>query len=342
MVSEWFVTDLLMPDWPNKRANHIIRAIGSSSHDKCSAFAAKCASLARTSIQPKLYASYQGVYHDPDVDCVYIGTPHSLHKQNCLEAIDAGKNVLCEKPFAMNAHETSLVFAAAEAKGVFIMEAVWTRFYPLVKKLQHLLHAEKRIGIVRRTFCDYAKVMDLASLPPTSRYRDPALGAGSLLDIGIYPLTWGLITLSNESGSAAERPDVVSMQTLEHGIDVASTFLLHYPSNGRQGVLSSTTNTLGRRDFARIDGSAGYLVVHGPKPSSPESFTVYDNDGGSEHFAFDKPGHGFWWEADEVALDLQAGRKQSETMPWAETVLAMEIMDGIRRRGGARFPVDDW
>jgi predicted dehydrogenase len=339
------VEDLLLKDWPEKSANHIIQAIGSSSLDKGKKFVEDFIAPAKPEVQPTVYGSYQEVYDDGNVDCVYIGTPHSFHKQNCLDAIRAGKNVLCEKPFTMNAAQAQEVFDAAKAKGVFIMEAVWTRFFPVVKKLQNVLHEEQKIGRIIRMYCDFGLDIDISSLPDSSRYKDPALGAGSLLDIGIYSLTWGLLTLSGGVGESAEDPEVSSTQTLSHGVDTASAVILKYPSTGRQGICTSTTDFWSGGDrFARIEGSKGHIVVHGGTAASPEQFDFYpkDKDGKVQNYKFEKPGRGFYWEADAVAHDLKAGRIQSETMPWAETLRMMKIMDGVRKRSGAKFPVDDW
>lgn len=342
-IAAEFVTDLLKQDWPEKRANHIIQAIGSSSQDKCNAFADKWLKPANPEVTPKLYGSYQDVYEDPEVQIVYIGTPHGFHKRDCLDAIKAGKHVLCEKPFTMNVKEAEEVFAAAEKKGVFVMEGMWTRFFPLTKALQKFIHDEQKLGTIYRTFCDFSLDIDIPSLPETSRYKDISLGAGSLLDIGIYSLTWGLVTLSGKVGDAAEEPEVTSAQAIAHGVDVASSFILHYPSTGRQAILSSTTNFPAKKNWACIEGSKGHIIINGSTPSNPSSFIFYPKDGGKEErFDFEKPGQGFFWEADAVAHDIQAGKKQNETMPWAETLRVMRIMDGIRRRGGARFPVDEW
>jgi len=343
MISEWFVTDLLKPDWPEKKANHIIQAIGSSSLDKCQKFADKWVAPAKPSVQPALYGSYQEIYDDPNVDCVYLGTPHSMHMQNCLDAIKAGKNVLCEKAFTLNTKQAEAVFAAAKEQDVFIMEAVWTRFYPLMKALQKFLHEDNKLGTIYRTFSDFGMEVDIPGLPEDSRYKDPALGAGTLLDIGIYSLTWNLCTLSAKAGEEAEDPEVASTQTISHSVDVQTQVLLHYPSNGRQGISTSTTNYSQRHPFARIEGSKGHIEVDGEAPSSPEYFIFYPKDGGKEErFDFKKPGRGFWWEADAVAQDLKAGRKQNATMPWAETLRVLKIFDGVRKRGGAKFPVDEW
>ena len=334
MISSWFVEDLAL-DRKDARATHTIQAIGSSSLQKGKDFVSKYIPNAT----PTLYGSYTEVYQDPKVDIVYIGTPHAFHKQNCLDAIEAGKNVLCEKPFTMNASEARDVIEAARAKGVFLMEAMWTRFYPLMRTLQDKLYKEQIIGNVYRMFTDFALDIDLKSLPPASRYKDLALGAGSLLDIGIYSLTWGLVCLDPGAPHKPELPVVSSAQTLEDGIDVASTMILYYPSTGRQGILSSTTLGKGDREFARIEGSKGTIRIEGPT-SSPESFTVSMRDGGSKTYDFDKPGRGFYWEADACAIDLQAGRKENDVMPWKETLRVMEIMDQIRKAGGARFPQD--
>lgn len=310
--------------------------------DKCKTFVDNHITPTKPRIQPTMYGSYREVYDDPNVDCVYIGTPHSFHKQNCLDAIAAGKNVLCEKPFTMNTKEAEEVFAAAKQKNVYVMEAMWTRFFPMVNKLHDFLHVEHKLGKIYRMFCDFGLDIDIPNLPDNSRYKDPALGAGSLLDIGIYSITWGLMALSGQVGDAAEDPEVNSTQTIAHGVDVDSSVILLYRKTGCQGVCTSTTNYESNPDFARIEGSNGHVIVRGTTPASPNTFTFYPKNGKEERYAFENPGRGFFWEADAVAHDLRAGRKQSEIMPWSETLRVMKIMDGVRQRGGAKFPVDDF
>lgn len=349
MISSWFVEDLVLQR-SDAKAKHIIQAIGSSSLQKGKDFVAKY--IPKTS--PTVYGSYEKIYADPDVDVVYIGTPHAFHKQNCLDAIAAGKNVLCEKAFTLNTRDAEEVIAAAKAKGVFLMEAMWTRFTPLMQTLRRMLHEEKVIGNVQRTFCDFGLDLDIASLPPESRYKDPALGAGSLLDIGIYSLTWGLVSLDQGVGDKAETPKVLAIQTLSDDVEIASSMLLYYPSTGRQGIITSTTNANTMPDFCRIEGSLGYIIVTGSAPSMPDSFIVHlkaqrstPTDPAGEALAEKttitsnrQGGRGFFWEADAVALDIAAGRKENAIMPWSETVLVMKIMDSIRKQGGAKFPQD--
>ncbi|KAH8889420.1 dimeric dihydrodiol dehydrogenase [Thozetella sp. PMI_491] len=348
LISSWFVQDLTI-ERKDAKAQHIIQAIGSSSVEKGAAFVEK--NLPGKS--PTVYGSYEEVYADPNVDAVYIGTPHAFHKQNCLDAINAGKHVLCEKAFTLNARDARQVFEAARAKGVFVMEAMWTRFSPVVTNLQDQLHSKKVIGKILRVFCDFSLDMDIASLGPESRLKNPALGAGSLLDIGIYSLTWTLLGLDPGLGEKAQKPKILAAQTLSDGIDVASSALLLYP-DGAQGVVTSAMHTRSPTAFCKIEGTDGYVVVEGLAPSVPSSFTVYSKKASGPEwedaevaghkktqYTVQKEGKGFFWEADAVAVDIAAGKKENDIMPWAETIRVMEIMDEIRRQGGAKFPQDE-
>lgn len=340
-ISSWFVRDLSLSR-EDAKAKHIIAAIGSSSKEKGEAFVKQW--ILNVSPAPKVYAGYDQVYTSPDVDIIYIGTPHSFHKQNCLDAIKAGKHVLCEKAFALNARDAKEVFAAAKEQGVFVMEAMWTRFFPLVQQLQQLLHREKIIGNIHRVFADLGLDQDLTSLGPESRLKNPALGAGTLLDICIYSLTWGLLTLDSNVGEKAEAPTIKAAQTLSDAVDVASTVLLFYPSTGAQAICTSTASFRTPDVFCRIEGTKGHIVVEGVSASCPTAFIVYTKDAANEEgkrYAVPKPGFGLYWEADAVAQDIAAGRKESAIMPWAETVRVLEMLDEARKQGGARFPAED-
>ena len=349
MISSWFVSDLTLAR-PNAPVTHTIAAVGSSSISKGEAFVSK--HIANVRPKPTLYDNYEAVYNDPNVDIVYIGTPHSFHKRNCLDAIAAGKNILCEKPFAINAREAEEVLAAAKAKGVFIMEAMWTRFHPLMIELRKQVFEEKVIGDVRRTFCDFGLDMPIASLPGDSRLKQRELGAGSLLDIGVYSLTWGLMTLDDGVGDDAAEVDVLASQTLVEGLDVATSMMLKYKQSGRQGVLTSTLEAKSEEVFCRVEGMEGYITIGGVAASSPSKFVVYPkvampgkgDTGAAEkgkEFRFEFEGMGFHFEADAVALDVLAGNKENAIMPHSETLRVMRIMDEVRRQGGASFPQDD-
>ncbi|OAA53935.1 dimeric dihydrodiol dehydrogenase [Niveomyces insectorum RCEF 264] len=335
LISSWFVEDLVL-DRPDAKAKHIVQAIGSSSLAKGKAFAEKYL----PGLEPTVYPSYEQVYNDASVDIVYIGTPHGFHKQNCLDAIRAGKHILCEKSFTLNAKEAREVFAAAKAKNVFVMEAMWLRFRPLTQFLHKLLYVDKVIGDVRRVFSDFGLDQDIKSLGPESRLRNPALGASTLLDIGIYSLTWGLLTLDAETGPKAQTPKIVAVQSLDAGVDLASTVILLYP-NGGQGILTSATYAKTPEPFCRIEGSKGVITVEGPAGSAPEFLIVEPRGGDAQKHDFRIPGRGFYYEADAAALDVVAGRKENDIMPWSETIRVLEIMDEVRRQGGVVYPQDN-
>ncbi|KAJ5408255.1 dimeric dihydrodiol dehydrogenase [Penicillium cosmopolitanum] len=332
LISSWFVADLTI-DRANRGANHTIQAIGSSSVQKGQEFASQHLS----GHTPTIYGSYAELYNDPNVEIVYIGTPHAFHKQNALDAIRAGKHVLCEKSFTLNEREAKEVFAEARGYNVFIMEAMWTRFFPLVQKLRQLIHVDKTIGDVHRVWCDFGLPKDIASLPITSRYKDPALGAGSLLDIGIYSLTWVILAL--ESNLRTETPQVLATQKIVHHVDVATSVLLNYP-DGRQGVATSTFASKTPANFCRIEGTIGSIVVEGLAASVPTSFTIQLRNEEPQKYEFERPGRGFYWEADAVAIDIAAGKTENDIMPCDETIRIMHLLDEIRRQGGAQFPQD--
>ncbi|VUC35729.1 unnamed protein product [Clonostachys rosea] len=355
-ISTMFTTDLLAPR-PDAPARHTIAALGSSSLEKGNAFVDKVWAKTPEQPRPQVYADYQGVYNDPNVDVVYVGTPHSLHKQNCLDAIAAGKHVLCEKPFTINEREAQEVVDAARRKGVFVMEAVWTRFFPLFKALHQEIHAKKSIGDVQRFFIDFGNKMPLDELPANSRLKDPALGAGALLDIGVYTLTYASIIMGDWK-VGKEHPKierVTSSLDIVNGIDEANVVVLDYASASggkKTAVCSSTFRFRGAEEFARIEGTAGSIVLFGLGVSVPGGFRVIegsrpqmgDADARVERvFNIEKPEGtlGFFWEADAVAEDISNDRTENATMPLDETLRMMKLMDGIRRAGGLSYPQDE-
>jgi predicted dehydrogenase len=344
MISAHFVADVQRSDWPGKKENHVVQAVAASSLQKCRDFVEEHFTSTNETERPTLYGSYAELYADDSIDCIYVATPHAFHKRICLDAIAAGRNILCEKPLAMNENEAKEIFDAADSKGVFIMEAMWTRFFPLMTELRNSLYQRKDIGTVYRTICDFGLPIDITKLPEGNRYKDPALGAGSLLDIGIYSLTHCLVSLTGDFGETFEDPDVVGFQSLFNGnlgpVDLTTSIVLRWTTTGRQGVAMSTTNFEGSKDFARIDGSQGYIVLTGLSPAKPDYFTIHYRDGTSTRHEFERPGRGIYWELDSVAADLKASRTQNQIMPWEETLRVLRIMDTIRARNGAKFPVD--
>jgi predicted dehydrogenase len=218
---------------------------------------------------------------------------------------------------------------------------MWTRFFPLFQHLQDVLHTTQLLGPIRRVFCDFGLPMNPDALSALSRLKDPSLGAGSLLDIGIYSLTWGLCCLDPGIGTAALDPDIQYAQLLSDGIDVSSSIILTYHQTRRQGILTSNMYIKTDQTFARIEGSKGSIRVEGSATSNPERFVAFFPETGQQKaYEFEKLGQGFYYEADAVALDISAGRKENATMPHAETVRILTLMDSIRKSNGALFPQD--
>jgi predicted dehydrogenase len=336
MITSWFIHDLTL-ERPGASVKHIVQALGSSSKEKAAKFLEKHA----PSASPSLYGSYEEVYNDPNVDVVYIGTPHSLHLKNALDAIAAGKNVLCEKPFTINGKETEQIITAAAAKNVFVMEAVWTRFFPITKVLQKLVHEEKIIGNVSRVFVDFGIDMPIASMEPSARTANHTLGAGSLLDIGIYTLTFASIILDQHPANAgAPAPTIASSMTLTGGADEITSIILNYSQLKAHAILTTSMLFKSAKTFCRIEGSRGEIVVGGEATSRPEFLIIREVDKEERRLDFGITGWGFHWEADAVALDILAGKKESIVMPLAESLRMMQTMDSIRKANGLVYPQD--
>ncbi|CAI6092990.1 unnamed protein product [Clonostachys chloroleuca] len=222
---------------------------------------------------------------------------------------------------------------------------MWLRHRPIVTKLRDILFEQNAIGRVSWLSSQYNLPVDIVSLPPTSRYRDPKLGAGSLLDVGIYPLTWALVSLERPEVDQLERPRILAAQTHSMGIEVTTNAVLQYSSTGQNALISSSF-TAGRAvdPICRILGSSGYIDVIGEDASHPESLVVHRelSYGGFDlqQHDFTQAGQGFMFEQDNTALDVLSHRTESAIMPWAETIRVMEIMGEMRRQGGTVYPQD--
>lgn len=276
---------------------------------------------------PNRHASYESLAADPEIDAIYIGTPHPFHVGNMRTCIEAGKAVLCEKPFTINAAETRAVIELARARGVFLMEAMWTRYIPLVVELRRLL-AEGIIGDVRMITGDFGY---RAGFNPDSRGFDPALGGGALLDVGIYPLSFASMILGKHTR-------VASMAELgETGVDEQAAMILGY-DGGQLAVLHTAIRTSTVHETV-IMGTEGLIRVH-PPSWVPTTMTIQRSGQEAEevHIPFD--GNGYNYEADEVHRCLRAGKLESDIMPLDETLYLMEAMDEIRAQWGLKYPME--
>lgn len=323
-------------------------AIGSRTIDK----AQKFANLFHA---PKAYGNYEELVQDPNIDVVYIATPQTRHKDDSILCLNAGKAVLCEKPFTVTSQEAREVMAVAKQQRVFCMEAMWMRFMPLIQEVRQLIQSGD-IGDVKLLTADFGYPTEF---DPKNRFFNPELGGGSLLDRGVYPLSLAFLLLG--------KPSQVSGSPCigETGVDNQSAMILHY-ENGAMAVLHSTLQSFSSNE-ALIVGTRGKIAIKEPF-YKPENITV-------THFS-DEPvvvtsrtpsfdlgwkrsiinklkqnqllkalaksqkekskticrglsGNGYNYEAAEVVRCLQANKLESDLMPLSETIEIMETMESL-------------
>jgi predicted dehydrogenase len=294
-----------------------IVAIGSRSRERADEFGERYGI-------PGRYGSYEEVVEDPSVDVVYVATPNNRHETDTLAAIAAGKHVLCEKPFALNEAQGRRMADAARAAGVFLMEAVWSRFLPAYRHLVAVV-GEGRIGEVRLVEADFGFTR---AVDPASRLFAPELGGGALLDIGIYPLQLCSLLLGPPDRLVAEGSVGAT------GIDELVAAVLHHPGGGI-GVVKASIRTP-MACTARIAGTEGWIDL----PASmhcPDAVTI-TTAAGAERVDCSYQGDGLRFQIDEVHRCLADGRTESDVMPLAETHRLAATMDTIRGRLGVVYP----
>jgi predicted dehydrogenase len=276
---------------------------------------------------PRRHASYADLANDPEVDAVYVATPHNLHKENTILCLRAGKAVICEKPFAINAREAAEMIGVARETGRFLMEAMWTRFLPVLVKVRELL-AQGVIGEVRMMEADFGFRTDFN---PKGRLFNPELGGGGLLDVGIYPisLAWMLF------GKPKQITSTVHLG--QTGVDEQMALLLSY-EQGQIAICSAAvrTNTV---QEAYIYGTDGYIKLHSQWWKG-ERLTLAQS--GKDPQVIDLPleGNGYNYEAAEVMRCVRAGKLESDTIPLDETLAIMGTLDQIRAQWGLKYPME--
>lgn len=334
-ISTQFVQDIC-EEKTSPKANHIIQAIGASSKAKGDKFASDFAINQKPTV-----ASYDEVINDPEVEIVYIGLPHTTHYDYTIQALNAGKHVLCEKPIAVNGKQAKEMFDLAKEKNLFLMEAVWTRFFPIIKELKDHVHGKKTIGEVSRIVMDFSIDMNIDKLGPESRLKNPKFAGGALLDVGIYNLTYWRLFLDSELGQNAVQHEVLSSQIIKDGIDVQTDVVIKQKDN----KLASLTNSFYNKSefvFARIDGELGSIYIGGDFSSEPRYYKIVFKDENTpdiEKHVSKGAINGLIHESDAVAKDIAEGKIQNDLMPWDESLLVMKTMDDIRKANGLRFPV---
>jgi dihydrodiol dehydrogenase / D-xylose 1-dehydrogenase (NADP) len=297
-----------------------IAAVGSRAQETADAFGDKYG-------VPHRHASYEALAADPDVDVIYIGTPHPFHKDNAILSLEAGKAVLLEKPFTINAGEAKEVIALARKKGIFLMEAMWSRYIPIIVKLRELL-AEGAIGEVRMLTADLGF---RSEFDPKSRLFNPELGGGALLDVGIYPISFASMVLGTPSR-------IVSMAHLgQTGVDEQAGVVFGY-EGGQLAILHTALQTSTAIE-ATVMGTRGKIRVHSPWfYGTTLTLSIEERD--DEIISLPYEGNGYNFEAAEVMRCLREGKLESDVMPLDETLAIMQTLDTIRTQWEFKYPME--
>ncbi len=296
----------------------VLAAVGSRTSETAEAFG-------RRFRIPHRHASYAALVNDPDVDVVYVSTPHSLHAENARLALEAGKAVLCEKPFTLNAAQAADVIALARQRQLFLMEAMWMRFLPAIVDVRRILD-EGTLGEVRMLSADFGLRF---TFDPQDRLFAPALGGGALLDLGVYPVSLAHMVLGRPA-------TIVSLATMgPTGVDDQSGIVLRY-AGGQIASLHTAMGTATPTEAA-ITGTQGCLRLHAPFYCT-DDLTLSLPGKPDRHIHHRRTGNGLHYQAVEVMRCLREARLESDVMSLAESLAVMETLDAIRAQWGLCYP----
>ena len=271
------------------------------------------------------YGSYEELMQCPNLDVVYIATPHVFHKEHSLLCLGHNIPVLCEKPFALNRSEVDEMIQMARQTDTFLMEALWTRFLPTTKKILSIIES----GQLGKIYAIKADFGFKAAFDPDGRLYNPHLAGGSLLDIGIYPVFLALLLL----GPPDDLKAFAKFSTT--GVDEECQIIFNYQT-GQTANLHSTIRSLTKTE-AFIYGEKGSIHIH-TRWHEPSSFTLIINDQRPKHFQFNYTGNGYYFEAEEVMQCLEDQQKESQLLPLDFSVQLIQLLDRIRKEISLSYP----
>lgn len=297
-----------------------IYAVASRDYERAATFAAEFNVIRK-------YGSYQELVKNPEVDIIYIATPHVFHFEQAQLCLNAGKNILCEKPFGMNAREVAAISELAGNKGLFAMEGIWTRFIPGTEKVLEIINSGT-IGEIQNIKADFGF---LGNENTTRRVYDITLGAGSLLDIGIYPVYLSLLLQGIPK-------TINAMATFASGgADIWCGILFDF-ENGSKAILESTM--LANTEIeAVIYGSLATLIMH-HRFHHTKQITINYHNGTQETFNIGYNGNGYYHEIQEVMHCLGNGQTESQKVPLEMSLKLAETLDKIREIIGLKYDAD--
>ncbi|MGY0193904.1 Gfo/Idh/MocA family protein [Leptothrix sp. BB-4] len=311
-IADLFVKDLQL-------TGHAVSAVGSRTQASADRFAARFGI-------PNAHGSYDSLVADPQVDIVYVATPHPMHAANAMAALNAGKHVLVEKPFTLNAAEARAVVDLAHSRNLVVLEAMWTRFLPHMRRIREMV-ASGVLGTVQSVVADHTR--DLPD-DPAHRLNAMELGGGALLDLGIYPIAfaWDILGRPEEIQAMARFKAT--------GADAEVTTMFRHAGGALSTTISSSDNA--GRNVATIQGTEARIEIDATW-YEPTSFRVLDADGRViEQFVSEVPGRGMQFQADEIERLVMAGLLAGEILPPEDSVAIMQTLDTIRAQIGLRYP----
>lgn len=292
-----------------------LHAVGSRSIEKAKQYQAEY-------FAEKAYGSYEELLKDPDIDVVYISTPHSLHYPLMIQAMDHGKAVLCEKPLTVNARQTEEIIKKQEETGLFVMEALWTRFLPAYRALKKEIeeHPGRKLSM-NADFCFTSEYN------PSHRLYNPNLAGGSLLDIGIYPVFLALDLMG-------EPEKIQASGFLEKGIDIRMSALFEY-EQGRSAMLYSDIKSPTRMEAVIRDEDCVWVLPH-RWHHLDEYYEIRDQQ--TTVHRFPKTGMGYYHEIVHVDECLRKGLDQSPLYPLTSSLKLMKQLDRVREKLNFQYP----
>ena len=304
----------------------VLQAVSSRFAPKAAAFASRFGFVAQYYDDGGI-PGYQQLVQDPEVDVVYVATPHAQHFAVAKAALEAGKHVLCEKAFTINAREAAELIRLAAQRGLFLMEGVWSRFVPGMQRAFDII-ASGELGTVKWVRADLGFP---APDDPETRIWARADGGGALLDLTVYPLLWAWAALGAPQSVSAT--GVIAPL----GVDSQNAITLGYAC-GAQAQLMSSLTAHGPRS-AVVAGSKGYLQTMG-SVNNPTSLTVQIGWQEPRLESFEPIGRGYTYQLREVTRCIQQGLTESPTMPLADSLAIMHLFDGVRAELGVVYPND--
>ena len=294
-------------------------AVGARDYDRAEAFAKKYGFV-------KAFGSYDELVKDPEVELIYIATPHSFHYEHIKLCLENGKHVLCEKAFTINEKQAAEVFAMARQKGLLLTEAIWTRYMPMRKRLDDVLES-KAIGKPYMLTANLGYVVS-----DKERIVNSQLGGGALLDLGVYTLNFASMVFGDDvekiTGTAVKN---------DAGMDMQNSMTLTY-KDGKMAVLNSTAMGLSDRK-GTIYGDKGFIEVL--NINNCEEIRVYDLKRNLVA-AYDRPEQisGYEYEVEACVYAIRRGETECRQMPHEESLCMMRWMDELRRQWGVTFPME--